>query len=427
MHASRGKFVQDRGWKLPERWRLSRGDQIRLLLVVAVAAVVVFGVIPPIWNAIFATKSVSPPPSVPGAFRPTPQQWSDLSFARVRVESFPGLVTTDATLAPDDDTTTPIYSPYSGRVTRLVARLGDRVAKGAPLMTVDSTEAVQARNDLVAAEDALSSSQAQQKVAADNEARQHELFLGQGAALKDWQQAQSDLATANGTLKTAEAALLAQKNRMRILDLNDSAITTLERNRDHTSISPQATVAAPISGTVIQRQVGLGQYIQSGASNPVYSIGDPSTLWVLGNVRESDAPLMRVGEPVDIRVIALPGTVFAAKLTWVGPTIDSSTHRLAVRAEISNPGGTLKPLMFATVAIHTGVDRSSSAVPASAVIYEDEHAHVWVANADKSLGLREVRVGRVAGNDVEVLSGLSNGDTVVTRGALFIDRAAQPD
>ncbi|HEX4078932.1 MAG TPA: efflux RND transporter periplasmic adaptor subunit [Rhizomicrobium sp.] len=419
--------MQEEGWRLPDNMRLSQREQIRVLTLAAAAALLIFVVGPWLWNTLFSAAPPLPPPSIPGTFRPTPEQWADLKFAQVHPLLFEGLVVTEGALAPNDTTTTAVYSPYSGRVTRLFANLGDRVAKGAPLMSVEATEAVQARNDLVAATDALNAAQAQDKVAVENEARQHQLYLGQSAALKDWQQAQSDLATANAALRTAETALEAQRNRMRILGLGDAAIATIEKNQPVQGPSSEATVVAPIAGTVIQRQVGLGQFIQAGAANPVFSIGDLSTLWVLGNVRETDAPLMRVGELADIRVIALPNQIFTARLAWIAPSIDPTTHRLAVRAELKNPGGVLKPLMFATVGIHTAADRTSLAVPANAVIYEDDQVHVWLAHKDRSLGLRSIRVGRTQTGEVEVLSGLGNGDTVVTSGALFIDRASQPD
>jgi cobalt-zinc-cadmium efflux system membrane fusion protein len=407
--------------------RLSGREQIRVLIVAAVAALLAFLIGPWLWNMLFTPGVPKPQPSIPGTFRPTAEQWSDLKLARVHNEAFAGLVVTDGALAPDDSMTTAVYSPYSGRVTRLIASLGDRVEKNAPLMTVDSTEAVQARNDLVSSIDALAAAQAQAAVATENESRQHELYLGQSAALKDWHQAQSDLAAANAALRTAQTTLLAQENRMRILGMSEDVITKLEKTRGAGGISAAAVVKAPIAGTVIQRQVGLGQYIQAAAANPVFSIGDLSTLWALGNVREADAPLMQLGEQADIHVAALPDRTFTARLTWIAPAIDPATHRLAVRAELTNPNGVLKPLMFVTMEIHTAADRISPAVPQSAVIYEGEEAHVWVAHGDHSLGLRNIRVGRIHDSDIEVLSGLNNGETVVTGGALFIERASLPE
>ncbi len=414
-------------WRLPDRMRLSGREQFRVLIIAAVVALLTFLIGPWLWNTLFTPTAPKPHTSIPGTFRPTAEQWADLKLARVHNESFAGLVVTDGALAPNDSTTTAVYSPYSGRVTRLIASLGDRVEKNAPLMTVDSTEAVQTRNDLVSALDALAAAQAQAKVATENESRQHELYLGQSAALKDWHQSQSDLVAANAALRTAQTALLSQENRMRILGMSEDVITKLENTRGAGGISAEAMVKAPITGTVIQRQVGLGQYIQAAAANPVFSIGDLSTLWVLGNVREADAPPMQIGEQADIHVLALPDRIFAARLTWIAPSIDPTTHRLAVRAELKNPDDALKPLMFVTVGIHTAADRTSPAVPQSAVIHEGEEAHVWVAHGDHSLGLRNIRVGRIHDDDIEVLSGLRNGETVVTSGALFIDRASRPD
>src|SRR4029077_18456442 len=96
-----------------------------------------------------------------------------------------------------------------------------------------------------------------------------------------------------------------------------------------------------------------GQYIQAGASTPVYSIGDLSTVWLIANVREADAPLMRRGVPVEVHVLALPGNVFRAKLAYVAPSVDPNTRRLQVRAEVENPDEVLKPEMFASFSIIT--------------------------------------------------------------------------
>lgn len=189
-------------------------------------------------------------------------------------------------------------------------------------------------------------------------------------------------------------------------------------------------VTAPIGGVVTQRQVGLGQYINSaagGAANPVFSIGNLATVWLLANVREEDAPLMQVGEPVEVRVLALPGRVFKAKLTYVGPSIDPNLHRLPVRAEVENSDFVLKPEMFATFSIVTGKDVTAPAVPEEAVVREGDTARVWVVRPDKSVALRQIRAGRTSDGEIEVLAGLKPGETVISGGSLFIDRAAKTD
>ena len=196
-------------------------------------------------------------------------------------------------------------------------------------------------------------------------------------------------------------------------------------------MSAEAVVEAPIGGTVTQRQVGLGQYITStalGVAGPVFAIGNLATVWLVANVREADAPLMHVGAPVEVRVLAYPGRVFKAKLAYVAPAVDPNTHRLPVRAEVENPGEALKPEMFASFSIITGGDRTAPGVPQGAVVYEGDAARVWVAHPDHTIALRSIRTGRTGSDGmVEVVAGLETGEQIVTSGTLFIDRAAQGD
>ncbi len=227
---------------------------------------------------------------------------------------------------------------------------------------------------------------------------------------------------AQGDLRTAEITLAAVRNRLRILGRSDEDIADLEK-RDR--VGAETIVAAPIAGTVIQRKVGLGQYINAGANDPVYTIGDLSTVWLVANVRESDAPKMKVGAPVQVTVLAFPGQVFNAKLDYVAPALDPNTRRLPVRAEVKNIDLELKPEMFASFRIVSGEDRSMPAVPADAIVYEGANARVWVARPDsKTVVSRSIVVGDTSNGLVEVKKGLNVGETVVTSGTLFIDRAA---
>ena len=368
--------------------------------------------------------------SEPGTFRPTAQQWNSLRVAPVGLQTFRDAHQTDGIIAIDDDLTTPVFSPYSGRVTKLFAKPGDTVAQGTPLLAVAATEFVQAQNDLISAAATLRTARAQVALALTNEKRQHELYLAQGGALKDWQQSQVDLANAQGNLATAQIGVTAVRNRLRILGKSQSEIAELEAAPDAMKLEPDTVVAAPIGGTVIARQVGLGQNIvsaASGASTPIFQIGDFSRVWLIANARETDAPLMHVGDAVEVQVMAVPDRLFKAKLTYVGTGIDPNTHRLPVRAEVENPNGTLKPQMFASFTIITGADSAGPGVPEDAIIYEGDKARVWVARPDKTLELRSVNTGRAADGMVEALSGLQVGESVVTSGSIFIDRASTSD
>lgn len=360
-----------------------------------------------------------------GAFRPSETQWASLKLAPVREVSFRDERATDGKIGINEDTTTPVFSPYSGRVTRLIAKPGDVVERGAPLFAIDASEYVQGQNDLVTAVAGVEKAKSRLALAQTSEKRQRDLLAIRGGALKDLEQAQSDLVGAQGDLRSAEIALAASRNRLRILGRSDEEIGKLEKVD---RIGAETIVAAPISGTVIQRKIGLGQYITVGASDPIFTVGDLSSVWLIANVRESDAPKMKVGATVEVAVLAYPGRTFTAKLAYVAPALDPSTRRLPVRAEIHNPDHELLPEMFASFRIVSGEPRRMASVPQEAVVYEGAQARVWVARPEqKSVVSRSIEVGATSDGLVEVRKGLAAGETVVASGTLFIDRAALRD
>jgi len=374
-------------------------------------------------NAV--ARAEKPTTEADGAFRPSDTQWGSLKLTPVRQVAFRDERATDGKIALNEDTTTPVFSPYSGRVSRLIAKPGDHVDAGAPLFAVEASEFVQGQNDLVTAVAGVEKSKSRVDLARTVEKRQRELLAIRGGALKDLEQAQSDLIGAQGDLRSAEIALAAVRNRLRILGRSDADIDRLEKVD---RIGAEAIVNAPISGTVIQRKVGLGQYINVGAADPVFTVGSLDTVWLIANVRESDAPRMKVGQPVEVSVLAYPKRVFNAKLTYVAPALDATTRRLPVRAEIVNPGRELLPEMFATFRIISGDARMGAAVPADAVIYEGAQARVWVARPEQKVVVsRSIDVGDTVNGLVEVRKGLQVGETVVASGTLFIDRAAARD
>lgn len=406
---------------------LPRWLQLAIPAAAAVVALLAMVVIQHADGRVDSQKDADAPP---GSFRATDAQWAGLTMVPVKSVSFRSVTETDGNIATDDDTTTPVFSPYSGRVTKVFASAGDVVRKGAPLCAVEASEFVQGQNDLVSAVSALATAKAQLTLAETAERRQHQLYDAKGAALKDWQQAQVDLAAAQGAYRTAETVLAAARNRLKILGKSDQDIAAIERSPNVQAMTPEAVVTAPIGGTVVQRQVGVGQYItsaSSGESTPVFAIGDLSTVWLVANVRETDAPFVHVGDPVEVSVLAYPGRLFDARLAYVAPSIDPVTRRLPVRAEVDNRDGALKPQMFAHFSIVTGGATTAPAVPEAAIIHEGDTARVWVAGDGKTLALRQIRTGRGHDGLVEVLAGLSPGETVVTSGALFIDRASRGD
>jgi cobalt-zinc-cadmium efflux system membrane fusion protein len=364
-------------------------------------------------------------------FRPTPDQWAAFAITEVATRSFEAARRTDGQIAINDDLNTPVFSPYTGRVTRVIAKSGDVVKAGQPLFAVQASEFVQAQNDLIAAVATLRTARAQLRMAQTSEKRAHDLYNAQGGSLKDWQQSQVDLATGQGAVESAGIALAAVRGRLRILGKTEEEIAVLEEHPENATARPEVEVLAPIGGTIIQRQIGMGQNIvsaSSGGANPVYTIGDLSKVWLIANVREADAGQIHLGAPVSVRVLAFPERDFTARISYVAPSIDPNTRRLPVRAEIDNHDFALKPQMFGSFSIITGAPRVSPAVPERGVVYEGQKAHVWVANpAEKTLELRQVRTGNVANGLVEITEGLKPGEHVVTTGAVFIDRAIETD
>ncbi len=316
---------------------------------------------------------------------------------------------TEGKIAVDGDHVTPVFSPYSGRVTRVIAAPGDTVRPGAPLATVEAAEFVQAQNDLATAA-------SQVKIARISEARKHASFEAKGGSLQDWQQAQADLSA-------AETARNAARDRLQILGRSAADIDALEASQ---AMSPSAAIVAPLGGVVVDRQVGPGQYLQAGGSTPLFTIADPTTVWLVANVREADAGLVHPGQAVEVRVLAYPQRAFKARVTYVAAMLDPVTHRLPVRAQIDNHDGALKPEMFANFRILTSEASDAPAVPESAIVYEGAAAHVWVLSDDGVLSYRSIRVGRSNEGLVEVLDGLKTGERIVTQGGLFIDQVAAP-
>jgi cobalt-zinc-cadmium efflux system membrane fusion protein len=391
------------------RRALPLGKQIRVVLVVVLIAA---GALAIGWGALRARASepVEQQESVSSnELRLSTAQLATLKIDPVTIRAFRTEDVTDGRIALNGDTTTQVFSPYSGRVVRVVAGPGEYVKQGAPLLRIEATEFVQAQSDLL-------NTAATVKLARLNEERKHAAYEGKGGSQQDWQQAQVDLAA-------AETAFTSARNRLRILGKTDQEIAAIEAAQ---KAEVATYVAAPIAGVVTDRQVGPGQYIQAGSSTPVFTIGDLSTVWLVAEVHETDAPFIERGQTVEVRVLALPGKVFKARLTAVGAEVDSVTHRVPVRATLANPDGKLKPQMFASFSIVTSDESQAPAIPDEAVVREGDQARVWVVAQNNTLTLRSIHTGRTNEGMVEVLEGLKAGERVVTRGSLFIDRAARP-
>jgi membrane fusion protein, heavy metal efflux system len=352
---------------------------------------------------------------------PTAAEWASLSVEPVSERVFRAEHATEGKIAVNEESSTPIFSPYAGRVTKLLVKPSDKVERGQPLFIIEATDTVQGLNDFVAAMSALNTARSKLNLAQIVEKRANDLYAGKAVPLKDWQQSQADLTTAQNDMRSAETALEAAHNRLRILGRSEEQIAAFQQTRQMSADTP---IYSPIAGTVIQRKVGPGQFISSGASDPVFIIGDLSTVWLTAFVRETEASGVAVGQEITFSLLALPGSEFKARINYVSAAIDPSNRRLLVRATIDNKDGVFKPEMFANVTIYSGGDRPGVGVPKQALIYEGERVRLWVVHDDKSIELRNIETGLTNGDVVEVKANLAPGEKIVTRGSLFIDRAA---
>jgi membrane fusion protein, heavy metal efflux system len=351
--------------------------------------------------------SAASAPEAQNSFQLSDDQLRTIGSEPITLHDFHSQTMTDGRIAYNADTLTAVYSPYSGRVTRVLAALGAQVKRGQPLFEVDALEYAQAGSDLLSAA-------AQQKLTTASEQRRHAQYDAHSGSLQDWQQAQSDLASANANLD-------AVRNRLRILGQSDQQIEAVL-----TSGKPQSTVAAiaPISGTVVEREIGAGQFLQAGGTTPVFKIADLSTVWLVANVREADVDGVHVGQAVSAHVLADPNHDVTGRIDYVGAGVDPATRRVPVHALLDNAERRLKPQMFADFTIATSEDRAAPGIPEEAVVFEGPQARAWVLQGERSVALRVLTLGRLYDGRYEVLSGLAAGERVITHGALFIDRAA---
>src|SRR5438128_1083196 len=349
-------------------------------------------------------------------------QMQHITLAAVGPKGFREEKTATGKIAFNEEFMTPVFSPYAGRVMRVLAKPGDVVKPGSPLLEIYTPDLVQAASDLIGnTASTLAKAKTALTLARRNEERQHQLYLDKAAALKDWQQAQADVQNAESDVRAAEAALLAARDKLRTFDKSEADIAKLEQGR---SIDRMTVVPSPIAGTITARKVGPGQYIRQNNTDPLFMIADLSQMWMLANVYESDVPWIKVGQSVEVHVLAYPDTVFKATISYIGAAVDPATHRVDVRAVVDNHTLQLKPEMFANFRIITRADMPYPALPLSAIMRDGEKASVWASQPEHQFVRREVKLGLEQDGYVQVLSGVQPGEQVATGGGLLLGTLA---
>lgn len=407
---------------LPQTRTLAPATQTRWLVVAAVCAV---GAVL-LWFAVERLthrEPAAPQPTPPGTLRLIADQMAGLKTMRVGYSASDDRTLASGAITVDGDRSTPVLMPYAGQIVRVMADAGQYVRAGQPLLLVKTSDFVDARSGLFAARAAFQNAQAQLATATRNAERQRQIFETAGGAQKDYLQAQTDLVAAQATARTAAAALGAARDKLSILGKTSGEISRLESVSEVSGIHDRTTLHAPIGGLIASRDVSAGQYVSQGGDKPVMTITDPSHVWLIAQIAESDANAVHVGDSVTVTTQALPGRSFHATIDLVGAALDPQTRRLPVRATIANPDGMLKPQMFASFSIQRPQRGTALRIPAEAVIHEGETARVWVVRPDGLLQARTITAGDAQDGTIAVLAGLKSGERIVTSGALFVNEA----
>ena len=334
---------------------------------------------------------------------------SDSQLASVKVEpveerEFPVEKDAVGSIGFNEDMTVKVFTPYQGRIIVLFAEVGDDVRKGQTLFTIDSPDLLQAESTLIAAAGVL-------ELNTKNLARLRDLYTTRAVSQHEVEQAASDEQTAEGNLQAARDAV-------RLFGKTDADIDTIiaKRRADSTLVVP-----SPITGRITERHGAPGLYVQPGNDPAPFTIADIETMWMLGNVTETDSPAFRVGQQVKVEVSAFPGRIFDGKITTVAATVDSNTRRVLVRSEVSDPQHELRSGMFADFVISVGAPVRSPAIALDGVVREgDGTMTVWVTADRRHFTRRPVTIGQERNGYRQILSGVQVGELVATEGALFL-------
>ncbi len=311
----------------------------------------------------------------------------------------------------DEDLEAQIFPPYQGKVLQIFVRTGDRVRKTQVLFTIDSPDLVQAESTLISAD-------AQLRLTSRALARAKDLYRMHGMAEKDYDQAVSDQQTADGALRAARDAV-------RIFGKSDSEIDRIAASR---RVDPALIVRSPIDGVVIARNAAPGVFVQPGTAPAPLTVADTSTMWMVASPTEDQSASFKVGQPVSVQVGTYPGRPFNGRVASVGAAIDPSTRRFVVRSEIADPDHALRSGMFANFTIVTGDPVRSPAVPMNGVVREGDGTQtVWVTTDRRHFVRRTVVIGRQQNGYRQIISGVREGELVVTDGAVFLSNMLTAD
>jgi membrane fusion protein, heavy metal efflux system len=317
-----------------------------------------------------------------------------LKIETVHETDAPATISLPGRVLVDEDHTQRVASPIDGRAIAILVKLGDKVRAGQPLVELSSAQVGQIQAEAQKAAQDLS-------VAERGLTRAHRLQADGAISDKEVAQIEADSKKAKADVGRSEAQLRALG-----ISPSDPAV--------------KVALRAQIAGTVIERNVLLGQEVRADAAAPLLTISAIDKVWVVGSVYERDLALIQEDATVRIEVPAYPGDVFAGKITHVGDVVDPTTRTVPIRCAVDNPAHRLKPEMFATIQVQSVPGQRFITIPSRAVLADGEKFQVVIASEGNVFRARSVDVGSEIGDKVRVLRGLATGENIVSDGALFL-------
>ena len=306
----------------------------------------------------------------------------------------------------NQDQTVQVFGPYQGRIGKVMVVAGDDVKVGQPLYTVLSPDLAQAAATLVASAGVL-------KMSNETLKRAKSLYETKSISLKELEQNISDQ-------QTADANYQAALKTMGLFGLTDVQIKQILSGR---KIDTETVVVSPVAGRVVSRVAAIGQLVQPGTVPAPITVSDTSKLWMVASVPEGEIARYHVGQTVFLRVQAYPEKTYSGTIFFMSESSDPVTHRIQLRANLTDDAHELRPQMIADFNVVLGDPILSPAVPAKALVREaDGTFTVWVTSSNQSTQYikRTVKVGLMQADYVQILDGLKAGDIVAQSNALFL-------
>ena len=316
-------------------------------------------------------------------------------------------VTAPGRIGIDPNRSSRLLLPVAGRVVAVLAKVGDSVEEGQPVLSVDSPDADAAIAAALQAEAAERQAQAALGKSDADLARTTELYEHHAVAQKDLLGAQNDQAQARAALETARAALQQTRRKLELLDLKLSG-----------ELRQLVRVRAPISGKVLEVNVAPGEY-RNDTGTPLMTIADLSRVWIASDVPESAIRFIHVGGRVTITMVAYPTEELEGRVARIADVLDPQTRTVKVYVDMANPGGRFRPEMFVTIR-HTGASRPTPVLPIGAVVQEYGHPIVFLERTSGRFERREVVLGPRAGAFMPIVSGVRAGERVVVDGGVLL-------